>query len=170
MWILWLFLLFLFWHRELLFLRPMRRKNVYNQAKQRADKLQKPLLVVGDPASGGWVTRLIPFSYGCGDICVDIQGCDACADSIQADIENVLPRLPSNSCVVFISVVLEYVENIEQVIGQLNRVAGKNLFVVHIKNQPYGASYSDKAAYFVQKYNILGAPPEEDDIRFKRMS
>ncbi len=151
-------------------LRNIRRLNTFRKAEQMAAKLKKPLVVIGNPASGGWFARWNPFKYGCGDLCVDIQGCDdMCDQYVTADVVDILPKLKSNSCVIFISVVLEYIDNIEFVISELYRIAGKNLFVVFIKNQPYGASYTDKGTFMKQKHQILAAPPEQNTIIYRTL-
>ena len=110
------------------------QKSVYKRAKKRAEEVQKPLLVIGNPR-GGWLNALFP-AYGCGDMCLDINGCECKANEnpvhIKADLLTQLKSMPSNSCVSFESEVLCYVDNIADVIRELKRVTGDDMFAVHL--------------------------------------
>ena len=112
------------------------QKSVYARAAQRAQKVNKPLLVIGNPR-GGWLNSLFP-GYGCGDVCLDINGCECPHDDevthIKADLLTSLQRMQSNSMVSFESEVLEYVDDIEDVLNELKRVTGSsnNMFAVHL--------------------------------------
>lgn len=112
--------------------RHSTRGAVFAAAAERAQRLGRPLLVVGDPDSG-MHTRLLR-AYGCGDICVDLNGCPACPVAMTADITKPL-NLKPDSVVVFVSCVFEYVDDPEAAYRELLRVAGsrENLFIVTVQ-------------------------------------
>lgn len=108
------------------------RRNVrsvtYKQAYLMAAKLNRPLVVVGAPDGG------VTAGYGCGDIVVDLKETVLCPRSIQADVTKKLP-MKDNSAVVFVSCVLEYVDNLDAAMCELLRVAGSKdrLFIVRVE-------------------------------------
>lgn len=110
--------------------RRGRRKTVHELARERADALGRPLVVIGAPEGG------VTAGYGCGDLTVDLNGSPGCPRSIAADIcvEGAIP-LGDDSAVVFVSCVLEYVHDHEAAVEELMRVAGspENLFVVRVE-------------------------------------
>lgn len=112
--------------------RHTTRSTMFAAAAERAKKLGRPLLVVGDP-DAGMHTRLIR-AYGCGDVCVDLNGCPSCPVAISADITKPLPYA-DDSVVVFCSCVLEYVPDMPAAYKELLRVAGDrdNLFIVTVQ-------------------------------------
>lgn len=110
------------------------RREVYDQAARRAAALHRPLVVVGDPDAGAH-TRLYR-AYGCGDLCVDINGCPLCPVVQIADIAaRPVPGVAADSAVVFMSCVLEYVDDAEAAVRELLRMAGspENLFTVSVQ-------------------------------------
>jgi len=110
------------------------RREVYDQAARRAAALHRPLVVVGDPDAGAH-TRLIR-AYGCGDLCVDINGCPLCPVVQVADIAaRPVPGVADDSAVVFMSCVLEYVDDAEAAVRELVRMAGspENLYMVSVQ-------------------------------------
>jgi hypothetical protein len=151
------------------FYRNYRRKYYYKIAESHALKMDKPLIVVGCPHNGIGSTLHGP-AYGPGNFTIDISGCSKglCEDVIEQDIVDGLKEFEDNSCVVFISCVLEYVENIDEAIKEINRVAGDqtNVFVVTVGT-------SSLSAYYYESNNngkhtdiplraFLSAPPEGD--------
>lgn len=111
--------------------RRWRRQETFAQAQARARALSRPLIVVGAPGGGG-VNQLL-IDYGCGQLCLDLEGCDGCEASLAGRLEDTLPLLPSASAVVFVSCTLEYVDDIELVWRELRRVSGGELFVVTVE-------------------------------------
>lgn len=113
--------------------RHAERTRMYQAAMRRAVELGRPLVVVGDP-DAGMHTRMAR-AYGCGHVCVDLNGCPKCPTAIAADLTK--PPLPfaANSVVVFVACVLEYVSDVEVAYAELLRVAGdpRNLFVVTVQ-------------------------------------
>jgi hypothetical protein len=107
------------------------QRHVYALAQRRALDTGKPLLVVGNP-TGGWLNRFFQ-GYGCGDACVDVNGCECpSGESVKADLLESLRKLRSNSVVTFESEVLPYVDDICGVVSELRRVTGGDMFAVHL--------------------------------------
>jgi len=94
------------------------RTKYYNKAHKISRKLKKPLLVVGRPR---FAHGLGPPLHGCGDICVDIEGCPECPKSKKADVTN-LPFKDKQFGAVFCSHVLEHIKNPKKAIKELARV------------------------------------------------
>lgn len=105
--------------------RYFKRIDAYAYALQLARTLNKPLVVVGAPDMGP--TR----GPGCGDITIDM-GESKCPNFIKADITKKIP-LADDSAVVLVLAVLEYVDDYDAALRELNRVAGKNLFIVRVE-------------------------------------
>lgn len=106
--------------------RRYNRSALYEQALACARRSGKPLVVVGAPDGG------VTAGYGCGDITIDLFKSPSCPNSIAADITKGIP-LPDNSAVVFVSCVLEYVDDYEAALRELVRVSGGNLYVVRVE-------------------------------------
>jgi hypothetical protein len=118
------------WHMDFFhwLQRIWRRLYYYHLAKSKAEETNLPLMVVGDPY-GGPTNRVLGAFYGCGDVTVDVGG-SKCPNTIKDDLTATLQKLPDRSHVIFVSVVLEYVENLKTCVTELERVSGGNLFVV----------------------------------------
>ena len=110
------------------------RKIYYKLAVDRATNIGRPLVVIGDPVKGV-ACGLFGAAHGYGDVCVDIDPADG--RCLKKDALSYLKTLESNSCVLYTSCVLEYVDKseIDEIVRELYRVTGshKNLFVVHVK-------------------------------------
>jgi hypothetical protein len=114
--------------------RFRERSSAFRLAVDRAGALGRPLVVIGDP-DGGMHTRLMR-AYGCGDVCVDMNGCPKCPVTIVADItKGPLPGVADDSAVVFVSCVLEYVIDLQAALAEIARMAGKpeNVFLVTVQ-------------------------------------
>lgn len=110
------------------------QRRAFDAASRRASELRRPLVVVGDPDAGAH-TRLVR-AYGCGDLCIDLQGCPLCRMMQAADLTAVpVPGVADDSAVVFVSCVLEYVSDPEAALHELRRMAGSpdNLFLVFVE-------------------------------------
>jgi len=116
--------------------RVYRRKYLYEQAYEKSKIKNKELLVIGNP-SAGFVNKNIYTCYGCGDICLDINGCDDCPKQIKGDLLEEIKKMESNKYVVFESCVLEYIDikEIYDIEKQLNRISGGDLY--QVRNYPY---------------------------------
>lgn len=145
--------------------RNWRRFTRYNAAKETAKRKNKKLLVIGATDTGGISGQISSqlHLYGCGDVCIDMEGCRACEKSIKGRIEDILPTLDTDSFVIYVSVVLEYVDDLEFVIKELERVSGGDLYVVYIDNIIDGPfdSYFDYKSKKTYKGNwrIVSGPP-----------
>ena len=152
-------------------IRQRNRCKLYKLAEQQSRNVKKKLLVVGDPYSGHGTKfySLFMDNYGCGDITVDLTGAPMCPTSYKVDILTYLRDQPDNSLVIFISCVLEYVDDIDAVISEIYRVAGSvdNIFITTVNKYSLSAYfYNDK--YSKSKY-IIYAPPEYNSIRYVRI-
>jgi hypothetical protein len=144
--------------------RQNNRNNYFKMAQTRSRELNKPLVVVGDPYNGigSIIYNMFMEGYGCGDETVDLTGVPRCPNGIKQDILSYLSSKESNSCVLFISCVLEYVDEdeIDDIIRQIKRVAGslKNVFIVSINKDTLSARfYLDKNC---TSKRIVFGPPE----------
>lgn len=101
------------------------RTTLYDRALGAARALGRPLVVVGAPDAG------VTAGYGCGDVCVD-TGPSACPTHLRADVTRRLP-FADDSAVVFVSCVLEYVDDYPAALAELQRVSGGHLYVVRVE-------------------------------------
>jgi hypothetical protein len=115
-------------------IRFRERTAAFKLAIERASALGRRLIVIGDP-DAGMHTRLLR-AYGCGDVCVDLNGCPACPVTVVADItKGPIPDVADDSAVVFVSCVLEYVSDVNAALREIARIAGspQNVFVVTVQ-------------------------------------
>lgn len=114
-------------------IRHNERTAAFEAANRRAATLKRSLVVIGDP-DAGFHTRLMR-AYGCGDVCVDLNGCPRCPVTVVADITKRIPDMADDSAVVFISCVLEYVGDMPAAVAEIMRIAGsrENVFLVTVQ-------------------------------------
>lgn len=141
--------------------RQLERVRIFRMAQARATLLDKRLIVVGDPyyGYGSRIYSTFMPNYECGDETVDLTGAPNCPNGVKSDLYEYLKRKPSNSGVIFVSCVLEYVPNIKEVMHELVRVAGgiQNVFVVTVNPYSFAAYfYSDMHSSARQ---LIEAPP-----------
>lgn len=145
------------------------RKKYFKLARERANLLGKPLMVIGEP-DAGYTNRLLGADYPCGDITLDLKVSAKCkkVGASEGDVHDTLPTFADNSHVIFVSYVLEYVRDLDSIVSQLSRIAGssKNLFVVYAK--PYTLwsrlSRSSSPSDPIARNVITGAPPTHAKI------
>lgn len=114
--------------------RRYRRNREYKNAMKQAKLTGKKLLVVGDP-DNGLANSILGADYGYGDECLDITGCpNAPPDvvSYKGKLEDILPLLNLKERVLFISHVLEQVDDIDKIIKILNKMDKKDLFILTV--------------------------------------
>ena len=156
-----------------LFYSNTKAIDLYEQAKQRAKQENKKILVLGSPYSAsGKIITTFTKTYGCGDICIDMNGCEGCKNSMSEKVEDVLHKFPSNKYVVFESGLLEVVdkEKLPYIVKEINRISGgrKNIYASHaIQNYKFFYNNFGRFIYegvgegsisrFVDKY-----PPHHD--------
>lgn len=152
------------------FYRNYYRYKYYQEAVARSLKINKPLIVIGDPHNGIG-SKMHGPAYGTGNYIIDISGCSAgICPTIEQDMTQALKSFDDNSCVIFVSCVLEYLEKnqIKEAIQQLKRVAGSldNLFVVTVGTSSYSSyfySYGNRGKKRDRSQRVfLSAPPEGD--------
>ena len=141
--------------------RRQRQRTVFSLAEDRAKAAGKPLIVVGDP-SQGLVVRFLGPTYKCGRVCVDTHGCPACETQIAGKLEDVLPRMESNSAVVFVANALEHVDDIALVATNLDRISGGDLFITHVESASLVGWFWPGT-----RRRILFAPPEGPDLVYR---
>ena len=113
-------------------LRKIKRRELYHLAEQRAKQTNKKLLVIGDPYNG-IASKTTGCDYGCGDLCLDLTGCPNCPNSIKGRLEDTIKDLVLDDYVVYISCVLEYIDDIDLVMSYLNKMNQEDLFVVNVE-------------------------------------
>ena len=96
------------------------RHFLYKAAEEDSKKYGKPLLVIGRPK--------YLWKHGCGDICLDIEGCVECIYkgawmeiSMIADVRELSKELEQKNYVTFVSHVLEHL-SLEDCIKALNEI------------------------------------------------
>ena len=115
-------------------IRFRERSAAFKSAVERATALGRRLIVIGDP-DAGFHTRLMR-AYGCGDVCVDLNGCPQCPVTVVADItKGPIDGIADDSAVVFVSCVLEYVADLQGALREIARIAGTpdNVFIVTVQ-------------------------------------
>lgn len=128
---------------------------LYNQALNKARKENRKLLVLGNPYNfSGKVITLFTKTYGCGDLCIDMNGCGKCKNVISDKLENVLHKLNSNEYVVFESGLLEVVDydQLDKIVYHIYRISGSkdNIFARHfIHNHKILYKYLIKYIYLI---------------------
>ena len=116
---------------------------MYKKAQETANIQQKQLLVIGSPNSGFW-NKNITSAYGCGDVCLDLIGCNGCPTSIKGDVLEQLKNMPTDSYVIYESCVLEYIDqNVrEDVQREIERVSGGDFYQVRVKPNIFPTNFS----------------------------
>ena len=105
--------------------RRSMRASMFRAGRALADKLGRKRVVVGAPDGG------ITAGYGCGDITIDLAP-SSCPGSMQADVTKPLP-FATDSVVVVVMCVLEYVSDVQAALRELNRISGGNMLVVRVE-------------------------------------
>lgn len=152
-------------------LRQKDRQKIYKKAQARAKELKKPLVVYGDPyyGKGSRFYNMFIKGYGCGDETVDLTGSPGCKNGVKSDMLKHLKSKKSNSQVIFVSCVLEYLNDIEEVFKEMKRVAGgvENIFVVTVSELTIAAYVYQEDNYRAE--NIIYAPPKFKDLTYKKI-
>ncbi len=152
-------------------LRQKDRQIIFKQAQKRAKELKRPLLVYGDPyyGKGSRFYNMFMDGYGCGDETVDLTGSPECKNGVKSDMLKHLKTKKSNSQVIFVSCVLEYLDDIEEVFKEMIRVAGgvENIFVVTVSELTLAAYLYQEDNYGAK--NLIYAPPKFKDLTYKKL-
>lgn len=149
--------------------RQIDRRNIYKQAHTRANNIKRPLLVYGDPyyGKGSRFLNLFMDGYGCGDETVDLTGSPLCENGVKSDMLKHLKTKQPNSQVIFVSCVLEYLDDIEEVFDEMKRVAGsiENIYVVTVNELSLSAYFYQEDDY--SSKHIIYAHPKYNDLYYK---
>ena len=123
--------------------RNHRRHEMFIQAKQQSKQTKKKILVIGDPKSGFW-NKHIKKAYGCGDMCIDLLGCNGCPNSIKGDLLANLKKMRTNEYVIYESCVLEYVDQrlLNEIKKEIGRVSKGDYYEVRIKPNIFPTKFS----------------------------
>lgn len=139
--------------------RLAARRRSFAAASRRAAETGRRLVVVGNP-DGGAHTRLVR-AYGCGDVCLDLDGCPSCPSAEAVDLSSGAPSsVAADSAVVYVSCVLEYVPDPRAAARELMRMAGSadNLFVVAVQPWSATAALYPGAVSTVDPLTLASAP------------
>jgi hypothetical protein len=122
--------------------RNYRRSYYYNKCLNLSKATGKKLLVIGDPSAGFW-NKNIKQAYGCGDICIDLLGCN-CPIQIKGDILNELKKMNTNRYIIYESCVLEYIDEkyIPEIKREIERVSGGHYYCVRIHPNIFPVNFS----------------------------
>ncbi len=97
-------------------------------ATEAAHKLKRPLIIFNDIENG--------VVYDQVDLSMD-SGRSGKPEYFNGDIVEISKELADNSCVVFVYQTLEYVDDIDGLIKQLERISGHQLYICALeKNSP----------------------------------
>jgi hypothetical protein len=133
--------------------RSYRKIYGYAIASDKARKTGKPLVVLGDPTAGNFNWFGKP-DYPNGDFVIDIEKVNT-TNGVVADIRAVLPTMQNNSCVLYTSGTLEYINNLPQVLPELMRVTGGDLFVTNLEPDTLKAALLTNFGYhFSRHYKV----------------
>jgi hypothetical protein len=116
----------------IMLIRKIKRRIVYQKAKKRARLTGKKLLVIGDPYNG-IASKSTGIDYSCGDICIDLTGCPMCPESVKGRLEDTIGTLKMDDYIIYISCVLEYVDDLEYINKFLDKTSKEDLFVVNVE-------------------------------------
>lgn len=126
---------------------------LFDNALQKSKSENKQLLVFGSPQSfSGKFINIFTNTYGCGDICIDMNGCDKCQNTITNKIENVINNFESNKYVIFESGLLEVVDEtqLNYIVDEMYRITNKteHIYARHyIQNNKFFFKYFMKYLY-----------------------
>jgi hypothetical protein len=133
--------------------RKYTRRRLYWKALNRSFETGKKLLVVGDPYNG--IASIVTGTdYDCGDYCIDLTGCPKCKNGQIMKLEEAVEMMNLDNYIVFISCVLEYVDDIEKIVNVLNKLDNKNLFIVTVE-------YYSIMAYFYPYFLTKESSPKQ---------
>jgi hypothetical protein len=133
-------------------IRKIKRRILFKRAEQRAKETGKKLLVVGDPYNG-LASKTTGSDYTCGDVCIDLTGCPLCPVSLKGKLEDKIKDVNLDEYVIYISCVLEYVDDLDTINSYLNKMNPKDLFVVNVE-------WYSLMAYFYPYFLTNEMPPK----------
>ena len=136
--------------------RWSRRRDYFYAASERARQTGRRLVVIGDPDSGAHTSLF--RAYDCGDLCVDLMGCELCPGSQAINLSTGhVTTIADNSAVVFVSCTLEYIPDVQAAWREILRMAGstENVYVV-----PVGETWGIAGVLYPgAQWSVEAAPP-----------
>lgn len=126
--------------------RRAKRRSLYDGATARAVETNKMFLVVGSPLRG-LAAQIMGPAYGCGDLCLDPNGCPTCATYLSGPLVDLLERFEANSAVIYAVDVIETAPDAQALLHQLSRVAGDDLYIAHLEPTSLAAWTSSRRVY-----------------------
>jgi len=103
--------------------RRKRKLNIMYQAEKKSRETKKPILIFNN-RYGGIINNMQIDPSGKKEV-------------FESDITQILSQLKENSFVLVVSETLEYVDNVEETIKQMQSVSGGDMYIVGIeKNSP----------------------------------
>ena len=152
---------------------------LYEEAEEKAKKENKKLLVLGNPyTTSGKMVTIFTKTYGCGDMCIDMNGCGPCKNTISDKVENVLNKFESNEYIIFESGLLEVVDEdkLDYIVNELYRIAGskENIYGRHyIQNHRIYYKYIGKNVYSLlgegKIIRFVNECPPYKDYKFEKI-
>ena len=108
--------------------RRKRRKLMQQLATEAANKLKRPLIIFNDLENGVVYDQI--------DLSLD-SGRSGKAEYFNGNIVEISKELADNSGIVFVYQTLEYVDDIDELMKQLERISGHQLYICALeKNSP----------------------------------
>lgn len=132
-------------------LRSYKKIYGYAVASDRARATGKPLVVLGDPFAGNYNWFGKP-DYPCGDMMIDLEAKEHCCNGIADDVVNLLPQMPDDSCVIYTSGTLEYIENLDEVLPEIYRVSGGDLYVTPLEAGSLKTALATNFGYHFKRF------------------
>jgi hypothetical protein len=132
--------------------RKRQRRFKYYLAKQRSLLTGKKLLVIGDPYNG-LANISTGIDYDCGDLCIDLTGCPKCNNGIKGKLEDIIKNINLDDYIIYISCVLEYVDDFPLILNYLNKINQDDLFIVNVE-------WYSLSAYFYPYFITKERPPK----------
>ena len=134
---------------------------LYEAAKKKAKKSNKKLLVLGSPTSiSGKFMSSYTKTYGCGDLCIDMNCCTGCKNTVCKKVEDILHKLESNKYIIYESGLLEVVDDnkLNYIVNEMYRIAGskENIYSFHyIQNFKFYMKYFWRHIYYLFKEGYI---------------
>jgi len=129
----------------------VNEKSQYYLARNRANQLERPLVVLGGPKQGNILRRIFPASWGSGDVCIGTDG-EPCRDCVRMKEPDkgcklvsavnpvaYLQEVPEDSVVIYDATGIENASNPEALVTAMYRAAGdsRNIFVPQIHKRSW---------------------------------
>jgi len=134
------------------------KRKKYQEARDYAHSVGKPLLVVGGPM--GFGRKWGPPSHGCGDVCLDvnIEACRSCPKAVQGDVRDMSMFPDKVFGASFCSHLLEHlpsVADVEQALFELERVSDAIFLVLPTKLSLLAWFHPDHHLWVTEESGII---------------